>query len=43
MMEFRMGFLDLDARRHKIYPLTVYSSTKGLAVVGVFIQFQNRH
>jgi hypothetical protein len=27
----------------RFYPLTVYSSTKGLAVVGVFIQFQNRH
>jgi hypothetical protein len=25
------------------FSLTVYSSLKGLAVVGVFIQFQNRH
>jgi hypothetical protein len=45
MVEFSDGVFDLDARKYKacFFPLTVYISMKDLAVVGVFIQFQNRH
>jgi hypothetical protein len=38
-----MEFSDVVSSSVCQYALTVYFSTKGLAVVGVFIHFQNRH
>jgi hypothetical protein len=38
---FGWGFLGFPHSQSMFYTLMVYSSTKGLVVVGVFIQFQD--
>jgi hypothetical protein len=45
MMEFSDGvsLSGFPQAQSMFCPLTVYISIKGLAVVNVFIQFQNRH
>jgi hypothetical protein len=45
MMEFSDGVSLSGCPRAQstFYPLIIYSYVKGLAVVGVFIQFQNQH